>query len=132
MPLLGDADAWSFLWVTLLNERNGKKPNKGQNVSVHYKGMLLDGTVFDSSYQRGEPISFSVGIGQVIAGWDEGIQMLNEGTKARFVIPSDLAYGPNGNPPSIPGNSVLEFEIELLEIQKPEPVPQVGDKAENK
>ena len=65
-------------------------------VSVHYKGQLLDGTVFDSSYKRRQPIDFNLGIGQVIAGWDEGIQLLQVGDKARFVIPSNLAYGERG------------------------------------
>ena len=83
----------SGLRYQILQKGDGKKATKGASVSVHYKGQLLDGTVFDSSYKRKEPIDFNVGLGQVIAGWDEGIQLLQVGDKARFVIPSNLAYG---------------------------------------
>lgn len=106
----------SGLFYQITAEGTGKKAHKGQNVSVHYKGMLLDGTVFDSSYQRNEPITFQVGIGQVIAGWDEGILLLNEGSKARFVIPSDLAYGSRGAGGVIPPNATLIFEVELVKV----------------
>jgi FKBP-type peptidyl-prolyl cis-trans isomerase len=94
----------------------GKKASKGQNVSVHYKGMLLDGTLFDSSYQRNEPISFPIGIGHVIPGWDEGILLLKEGDKARFVIPADLAYGSRGAGGVIPPNATLIFDVELVKV----------------
>ena len=86
----------SGLRYQILQKGDGKKATKGAGVSVHYKGQLLDGTVFDSSYKRKEPIDFNVGLGQVIAGWDEGIQLLQVGDKARFVIPSNLAYGSAG------------------------------------
>ena len=95
---------------------NDKKPNKGDKVSVHYKGMLMDGTVFDSSFQRNQPIEFLIGEGQVIPGWDEGISMLNEGASAKFIIPSDLAYGSSGAGGVIPPNATLIFEVELLKI----------------
>lgn len=114
--IIGMQESKSGLFYTIISEGTGAKPKRGQNVSVHYKGMLLDGTVFDSSYQRGEPISFSVGVGQVIAGWDEGIQMLHEGEKAKFVIPSDLAYGSRGAGGVIPPNATLIFEVELVKI----------------
>lgn len=106
----------SGLFYNITQEGTGKKAKKGQNVSVHYTGMLLDGTVFDSSYQRNEPISFPVGIGQVIAGWDEGILLLNEGAKARFVIPSELAYGSRGAGGVIPPDATLVFDVELVKI----------------
>lgn len=106
----------SGLFYNITQEGAGKKATKGQNVSVHYTGMLLDGTVFDSSYQRNEPISFPVGIGQVIAGWDEGILLLNEGAKARFVIPSELAYGSRGAGGVIPPNATLVFDVELVKL----------------
>jgi peptidyl-prolyl cis-trans isomerase A (cyclophilin A) len=86
-------------------------------VSVHYKGQLLNGQVFDSSYQRNEPIAFTLGIGQVIPGWDEGIQLLKVGDKARFVIPSDLAYGSRGAGGVIPPNATLIFDVELVAVK---------------
>ena len=88
----------------------------GSVVSIHYTGTLTDGTVFDSSYQRNEPITFSLGVGQVIAGWDEGIMLLNKGSKAKFVIPSNLAYGSQGAGGIIPPNATLIFEVELIEF----------------
>jgi len=106
----------SGLFYNIAEKGAGKKADKGQNVSVHYTGMLLDGTVFDSSHQRNEPISFPVGVGQVIAGWDEGIQLLQEGDKARFVIPSELAYGSRGAGGVIPPNATLIFDVELVKV----------------
>jgi len=107
----------SGLYYKMEKEGNGAKPNKGQTVSVHYKGMLLNGNVFDSSYSRNQPIDFAVGVGQVIPGWDEGIMMLNQGSKATFVIPSDLAYGAAGAGGVIPPNAVLIFEVELVSVK---------------
>lgn len=78
--------------------------------------MLLDGKVFDSSVQRGEPLEFTLGIGQVIEGWDEGLLLLNEGDKAQLIIPSDLAYGSRGAGGVIPPNAVLIFDVELVKI----------------
>ena len=98
----------------IINSGNGDSPKKGDTVKVHYKGMLLDETVFDSSYKRAQPIEFNVGIGQVIKGWDEGIMLLKKGDKAKFIIPSDLAYGEAGAGGVIPPNATLIFEVELL------------------
>ena len=95
----------------------GKNPTAGSNVSVHYRGMLIDGTVFDSSYQRNEPIHFVLGQGQVISGWDEGISLLNKGASAKLVIPSDLAYGSRGAGGLIPPNATLIFEVELVDFK---------------
>jgi len=106
----------SGLFYNITEKGSGEKADKGQNVSVHYTGMLLDGTVFDSSHQRNEPITFPVGVGQVIAGWDEGILLLHEGDKARFVIPSELAYGSRGAGGVIPPNATLIFDVELVKV----------------
>ncbi|PIE20682.1 MAG: peptidylprolyl isomerase [Neptuniibacter caesariensis] len=92
----------------------GKQPAADDTVKVHYRGTLIDGTEFDSSYARNEPVSFS--LDGVIAGWKEGVPMIKEGGKARLVIPADLAYGPRGMGNAIGPNEVLIFEIELLEI----------------
>tara|TARA_B110000003_G_scaffold209487_1_gene208391 strand:+ start:4363 stop:5292 length:930 start_codon:yes stop_codon:yes gene_type:complete len=107
----------SGLRYQILQKGKGKKATKGTNVSVHYKGQLLDGTVFDSSYKRKQPIDFPLGVGQVIAGWDEGIQLLQIGDKARFVIPSNLAYGENGAGGVIPPNATLIFDVELMDVK---------------
>jgi FKBP-type peptidyl-prolyl cis-trans isomerase len=107
----------SGLRYQILQKGTGKKATKGAGVSVHYKGQLLDGTVFDSSYKRKQPIDFNVGIGQVIAGWDEGIQLLQVGDKARFVIPSDLAYGAAGAGGVIPPDATLIFDVELMDVK---------------
>ncbi len=107
----------SGLHYKIIQKGDGPKPKSGNTVSVHYKGMLADGTTFDSSYKRGNPIEFPVGMGQVIAGWDEGILMLNKGDKARFVIPSDLGYGAQGAGGVIPPNATLVFDVELMDIK---------------
>jgi peptidyl-prolyl cis-trans isomerase A (cyclophilin A) len=107
----------SGLRFQILQKGNGKKAEKGSKVSVHYKGQLLDGTVFDSSYKRKEPIDFTLGVGQVISGWDEGIQLLQVGDKARLVIPSDLAYGERGAGGLIPSNATLIFDVELMNVK---------------
>lgn len=96
---------------------SGAKAEKGQTVSVHYKGMLPDGSVFDSSFTRNQPIDFKLGKGQVIQGWDEGIQLLHVGDKARFVIPSNLAYGERGAGGVIPPNATLIFDVELVSVK---------------
>jgi FKBP-type peptidyl-prolyl cis-trans isomerase len=103
----------SGLQYEVLTEGKGKAPKATDIVQVHYKGTLIDGTEFDSSYKRGEPAEFP--LNGVIKGWTEGLQLMKVGGKNRFVIPSDLAYGPSGNS-SIPGNSVLVFEVELLKV----------------
>ena len=107
----------SGLRYQILQKGDGKKATKGAGVSVHYKGQLLDGTVFDSSYKRKEPIDFNVGVGQVISGWDEGIQLLQVGDKARFVIPSNLAYGSAGAGGVIPPDATLIFDVELMAVK---------------
>jgi FKBP-type peptidyl-prolyl cis-trans isomerase len=107
----------SGLRYKIIQEGDGKKASKGDMVSVHYKGQLLDGTVFDSSYKRKEPIDFKIGVGQVISGWDEGIQLLKVGDKARLVIPSNLAYGSQGAGGVIPPNAPLLFDVELVNVK---------------
>ena len=107
----------SGLRYQIIQKGNGKKAEKGNKVLVHYKGQLLDGTVFDSSYKRNQPLEFQVGVGQVIAGWDEGILLLNEGDKARLVIPSDLGYGSRGAGGVIPPNAHLIFDVELVKVK---------------
>ena len=106
----------SGLYYQITHKGNGKKAEAGQKVAVHYTGMLLDKTVFDSSYRRKEPLQFTVGVGQVIAGWDEGILLLHEGDKARLVIPSELAYGSRGAGGVIPPNAPLIFDVELVSV----------------
>jgi peptidyl-prolyl cis-trans isomerase A (cyclophilin A) len=113
----GYEETKSGLRYQILQKGTGKQATKGANVSVHYKGQLLDGTVFDSSYKRKEPIDFAIGVGQVIAGWDEGIQLLKVGDKARFVIPSHLAYGESGAGGAIPPNATLIFDVELMNVK---------------
>lgn len=106
----------SGLYYHIDAEGEGKSPTKGNTVNVHYQGELMDGTVFDSSYKRNQPISFSLGLGQVIPGWDEGIALLNKGAKATFIIPSDLAYGSAGAGGVIPPNATLKFTVELVDF----------------
>jgi FKBP-type peptidyl-prolyl cis-trans isomerase len=96
---------------------DGEEVERGDTVSVHYVGTLEDGTKFDSSRDRGEPFSFSVGAGQVIQGWDEGIPGIKVGGTRKLTIPPDLGYGKAGAPPAIPPNSTLIFEVEVLDIQ---------------
>ena len=98
-------------------EGSGEQAVAGKTVSVHYTGRLMDGTVFDSSVERGEPIDFSLGGGMVIKGWDEGVAQLKVGGKATFIIPFHLAYGERGNPPVIPAKATLEFDVELVNIK---------------
>ncbi|WP_250434188.1 peptidylprolyl isomerase [Hanstruepera flava] len=107
----------SGLRYQILQKGSGAKAQKGQTVSVHYKGQLADGTVFDSSYKRNQPLEFPVGVGQVIPGWDEGICLLNVGDKARLVIPSDLGYGSRGAGGVIPPNATLVFDVELMDVK---------------
>ena len=107
----------SGLRYQIIQEGSGEKAQKGKTVSVHYKGQLADGTVFDSSYKRNQPIDFPLGVGQVIAGWDEGIQLLKVGDKARLVIPGDLAYGSRGAGGVIPPNATLVFDVELMNVK---------------
>jgi peptidylprolyl isomerase len=94
------------------------KPTVGDLVSVHYRGTLLDGTMFDESYERGQPFSFTLGKGQVIKGWDEGIALLAKGEKARLLIPAALAYGSRGAGGVIPPNADLIFDVELIDFKE--------------
>lgn len=94
----------------------GEKAGNGKKIKAHYTGKLLDGTVFDSSVKRGKPFEFTVGIGQVIKGWDEALSDMNKGEKRTLIIPSDLAYGPRGRPPVIPPGATLVFEVELVDF----------------
>ena len=112
----GFEETESGLRYQIIQKGDGKKAEKGNTVSVHYKGQLADGTVFDSSYKRNSPLDFQVGVGQVIPGWDEGICLLNVGDKARLVIPSDLGYGAAGAGGVIPPNATLVFDVELMGI----------------
>ena len=106
----------SGLRYKIIQKGNGRSAEKNKPVSVHYEGSLENGQVFDSSYKRKEPIEFTLGIGQVIAGWDEGISLLKEGDKARFVIPSDLGYGARGAGGVIPPHATLIFDVELVKV----------------
>jgi len=107
----------SGLRFKIIQKGNGQKAESGQTVSVHYEGSLPEGQVFDSSYKRNEPIDFQLGVGQVIPGWDEGINLLKVGDKARFVIPSHLGYGAAGAGGVIPPNATLVFDVELMGIK---------------
>ncbi|MBQ7683584.1 MAG: FKBP-type peptidyl-prolyl cis-trans isomerase [Bacteroidaceae bacterium] len=104
----------SGLQYEVLSEGSGRSPKATDTVRCHYEGRLLDGSVFDSSYQRGEPADF--GLNQVIAGWTEGVQLMKEGAKYRFFIPYLLAYGERGAGSSIPPYSTLVFDVELIKV----------------
>lgn len=104
----------SGLQYQVLREGNGKKPKATDQVRCHYEGTLINGTVFDSSYKRGEPAVF--GLNQVISGWTEGVQLMQEGAKYRFFIPYNLAYGERGAGQQIPPYAALIFDVELLEV----------------
>lgn len=101
-------------WQTLTPGGGEDHPKPGDMVSAHYRGTLLDGTVFDESYKRGEPIRFPVGVGRVIKGWDEAIVDMRKGEKRRLIIPYWLAYGEAGRGPTIPPKGTLVFEVELV------------------
>ncbi len=105
----------SGLQYQVLKEGNGKKPSATDQVVCHYEGTLIDGTVFDSSYQRNQPSTF--GLNQVIAGWTEGVQLMQEGAKYRFFIPYNLAYGERGAGAQIPPFAALVFDVELIEVK---------------
>lgn len=111
----GVQETESGLQYEVIEEGDGASPSEGSTVRVHYEGTLLDGTVFDSSYERDDPVEFP--LDQVIPGWTEGVQLMREGGKYRFWIPGDLGYGSNPNPNSPIGpNQLLVFEVELLEV----------------
>jgi FKBP-type peptidyl-prolyl cis-trans isomerase FklB len=104
----------SGLQYEVLTEGSGKKPTLKSSVTTHYHGTLINGKVFDSSYQRGQPATFPVN--GVIAGWTEALQLMGEGSKYRLYIPSDLAYGKRGAGRDIPGDTALIFDVELLKV----------------
>lgn len=99
-------------------ENCDQKSRRGDLLSMHYTGKLEDGTEFDSSIPRGQPLQFTLGSGQVIKGWDQGLLGMCVGEKRKLVIPPELGYGASGAPPKIPGNSVLIFEVELTKIDR--------------
>jgi FKBP-type peptidyl-prolyl cis-trans isomerase len=102
---------------TIIRPGSGRKPNHGEAVHAHYVGKLVsDGTEFDSSRARNKPLTFVIGIGSVIKGWDEGIMEMQEGEVATLEITSDFAYGESGAPGAIPPNADLQFEVELLAV----------------
>lgn len=113
----------SGLQYMVMKQGEGEKPVAASTVRVHYKGTLLDGTEFDSSYKRGEPAEFQVG--GVIKGWQEALQLMSVGSQYKLFIPPDLAYGPQPRP-GIPGNSLLIFEVELIEIVASAPETEQG------
>lgn len=114
----------SGLAYKVITEGTGGTPKATDEVEVHYHGTLMDGTVFDSSVDRKETVTFP--LDRVIKGWTEGLQLMKEGGKTKFVIPADLAYGEMGAPPKIPGGATLVFDVELIKIKKP------GDKKAEK
>lgn len=105
------------LHYMITEEGKGAKPNKHNNVTVQYSGALSNGKVFDSSYKRNKPFTFKLGLGNVIKGWDEGIALLNVGSKAKLIIPYFLGYGERGSPPVIPAKATLIFDVELVEAK---------------
>ncbi|MCF7830964.1 FKBP-type peptidyl-prolyl cis-trans isomerase [Candidatus Gracilibacteria bacterium] len=119
LPVVQETDK---LQIKTIKKGKGEIATKGSFVVVHYTGAFTDGTKFDSSLDRGKPFNFTLGGGQVIAGWDQGVEGMQVGEVRRLIIPPRLGYGPNDFGP-IPGNSTLVFEVELLEIKK-NPVPQ--------
>lgn len=110
----------SGLVYEIIKEGTGASPKKGQQVTVHYTGWLEEdgkpGKKFDSSVDRGQPFSFTIGVGQVIRGWDEGVMDMKEGEKRRLIIPADLGYGAYGAGGVIPPNATLIFDVELLKV----------------
>ena len=104
------------LKIEKLTQGTGAAPKAGQAVTVHYTGMFIDGRKFDSSVDRDEPFQFTLGAGEVIAGWDVGVAQMVVGDKVKLTIPPELAYGAQGYPGAIPPNATLIFEVELLAI----------------
>lgn len=108
----------SGLQYIVIEEGTGDRAVAGKKIKVHYTGKLEDGTEFDSSVKRGQPIEFILGVGQVIKGWDEGIALMKVGGKSQLIIPPELGYGAAGAGNVIPPNSVLIFDVELVEVEK--------------
>ena len=109
--------AASGLWYADVAPGQGAGAEPGQTVRVHYTGWLPDGKKFDSSRDRGEPFAFTLGAGQVISGWDEGVKGMKVGGRRKLVLPPQLAYGDGGAPPDIPPGATLVFDVELLDIR---------------
>ena len=108
----------SGLQIEKLAEGQGAMPQPGDRVTVHYTGWLTNGKKFDSSVDRGQPFVFTIGRGQVIRGWDEGVATMHVGDKVRLTIPPEMGYGPRGAGGVIPPNATLIFEVELLGVNK--------------
>tara|TARA_R110002096_G_scaffold45562_9_gene122268 strand:- start:1194 stop:1685 length:492 start_codon:yes stop_codon:yes gene_type:complete len=113
-PPTGRQRTYSGLQYEVLRPGTGPRPSSYSRVTVHYHGYLPNGTVFDSSVQRGQPSTF--GLNQVIAGWQEGIPLMKEGAKYRFIIPPHLGYGAQGSPPKIGPNQTLMFDVDLIKV----------------
>lgn len=113
----------SGLQYVITEQGDGASPQSGDMVEVHYTGRFTDGNIFDSSYDRENPLRFKTGVGQVIPGWDEAIMLLKVGDKAKLIVPPELAYGEAGVGQDIPPNSTLYFEVELLDVQQPDNTP---------
>lgn len=112
-------DLGNGLRCAIVAEGSGKTPEKGDNIKVNYEGRLADGTVFDSSFARNEPVVFPIGVGRLIDGWDVGFLKLKEGDKATLRVPPEMGYGAQGVPEAgIPGNAELVFDVELIAIVK--------------
>lgn len=112
-------DFGNGLQCAVVVEGAGDSPNKGDHIKVNYEGRLADGTKFDSSFERGEPVVFPIGVGRLIDGWDVGFLKLKEGTKATLRVPPAMGYGASGIPEAgIPGNAELIFDVELIKIMK--------------
>jgi FKBP-type peptidyl-prolyl cis-trans isomerase len=109
--------ASSGFWYSDLAPGQGDSAVAGRTVTVHYTGWLPDGTKFDSSRDRGEPFAFTLGAGQVISGWDEGVKGMKVGGRRKLVLPPPLAYGDVGAPPAIPPNATLVFDVEVLKVE---------------
>jgi len=121
-----DAKATSTgLRTLVMRPGAGDKPAPGDQVSVLYKGMLIDGRIFDQTKDPSQPFTFRVGRGMVIEGWEEGLQLMQVGEKRLFIIPYELAYGTRGDPPRIPRRATLVFEVELLKVVKPDPSTKI-------
>ena len=119
LPVVTLPDGLKYIDLTI---GTGKQPVKGDTISVHYTGWLTNGTKFDSSRDRGQPASFQIGTGAVIPGWDEAVITMKVGGKRKLIIPPDLAYGTQGQPPAIPANATLVFAVALLSTA-PTPSP---------
>jgi len=100
-----------------LVEGNGESPKPGQTITVNYRGALENGTEFNNTYITGKPVSFQIGVGKLIRGWDEGLMTMKIGGKRKLIVSPNLAYGPRGSPPTIPPNATLIFEVEMLGIK---------------